>query len=147
MIMLSQSDLPSDDAIIDWVGDNTAALAWANTHRCSAEERQTQLTFIALSMCEQATHIKLHHTSQLKSAQMGIVDTVFRTETDEGVDVHIIELKKNVDSLNGVSELVDLCNPYKDVGEEHNDHHEAFIRVSCIMAAVKQGIPDGKLKC
>jgi hypothetical protein len=109
MIMLSQFDLPSDGAIIDWVGDNTAALTWANTHRCSAEERQTQLVFIALSICEQATHIKLHHTTQLKSAQMGIVDTVSRTETDEGVDVHIIELKKNADSLNGVSELVDLC--------------------------------------
>ena len=146
MIMLSQSDLPSDGAIIDWVGDNTAALTWANTHRCSAEERQTQLVFIALSMCEQATHIKLHHTTQLKSAQMGIVDTVSRTETDEGVDVHIIKLKKNADSFNGVSELVDLCNPYNGVGDT-NDHHEAYIRVSRIMTAMKQGIPDGKLKC
>ena len=147
MIMLIQSDLSSDGAIVDWVGDDTAALAWANTHRCSAEKRQTQLAFIALSMCEQATHIKLRCTTQLKSAQMGTVGTVSRTENDEGVDVHFIELKKNVDSFNEVLDLVDLCNPYNDVEEDQNDHREASIRVSRIMTAVKQGIPDGKLKC
>jgi hypothetical protein len=146
MIMVAQSELPSDGAIIDWVGDNTSALAWANTHRCSSEERQTQLAFIALSLCEQATHIKLHHTTQIKSAQMGIVDSVSRTETDEGVDEDIFKLKENPDSFDGILQLVDLCNPYNDVGGT-NDHHEAYIRVSRIMTAVKHGIPDGKPKC
>ena len=66
-MMLSKSNLPSNGAIVNWLGDNTVTLAWASTHRCSGEEKQTQLAFITFSLCEQVTYVKLHHTTQLKS--------------------------------------------------------------------------------
>jgi hypothetical protein len=146
MIMLSLSKLPSDGAIVNWISDNTSALSWANSHRCSSEEYHTQLAFIALSLCEQVTHIKLHDTIQLKSEEMGIVDQVSRTNVDEGLDVPR-ELKREIESFPGLLDLLELCNPYNKIEDVANDHHDAYIRVARIMATVKKGIPEGKHPC
>ena len=46
-------------------------------------ERYSQLAFIGLSLCVQSTGIFTHHTTQIKSEEMGYVNKLSRTSSDE----------------------------------------------------------------
>jgi len=146
MIMLSQSDIPSNNAIVEIWGDNTAALAWADgDHRCKSGERYSQLAFIGLSLCVQSTGIFTHHTTQIKSEEMGYVDKVSRTSSDEEFGFLSQDIKVDCNSIPCIAELLVLCNP--DNKENNLNHHDAHIIMARIMQTVKNNIPKNKLSC
>jgi len=111
MIMLSNSSLPSQNAIVTWHGDNTSALTWASENRCKANQPASQIAFIAYFLIQRVTEISLSHTVQMKSADMGTMDLVSRIYDDGQVDWPA-HLKVDISVFPTIGELVTLCNPH-----------------------------------
>ena len=143
MIMLSNSNLPSQNATVTWHGDNTSALTWASENRCKANQPASQIAFIAYSLIQRVTEISLSHTIQMKSADMGTMDLVSRTYDDGQVDWPA-HLKVDISTFPTIGDLVTLCNPHKFGDLE--PHHKVYANVSELMIRVKNGIPSGKPK-
>jgi len=143
MIMLSNSNLPSQNAVVTWHGDNTSALTWASENRCKANQPASQIAFIAYSLIQRVTEVSLSHTVQMKSADMGTMDLVSRTYDDGLVDWPA-HLKVDISTFPTIGELVTLCNPHKFGDLE--PHHMVYAYVSDVMIRIKNGIPNGKPK-
>ncbi len=142
MIMLAHSEPPSNNAIVELWGDNGSALSWVREHRCKSGERSSQLAFIASSLCIQSTNIFTHHTTQIKSEEMGIVDDVSR---DKRLETLPQDKRVDLNSNSIVIDLLKLCNPYERL--DNDNYHDAHIKMVRIMKRVKEGIPKDKLSC
>ena len=96
------------------------------------------LAFIGLSLCVQSTGIFTHHTTQIKSEEMGYVDKVSRTSFDEEFGFLSQDKKVDCNSMPCLAELLVICNP--DKKENNLNHHDAHIIMARIVQSAKNNI-------
>jgi len=124
MIMLAHSACLSNNAIVELSEDNGSALSWVREHRCKSGERSSQLSFSASSLCIQSTNIFTHHTTQIKSEEIGIVDDVSR---DKRVETLPQDKRVDLNSNPIIIELLKLCHPFERL--DNDNHHDAHIKM------------------
>ena len=112
---------------VAWVGDNTSALSWAQTHKIRSWAGQSANLIEAWILLY--ADMWLTETNHLPGHLMGVIDDLSRDRPVPSLaGVPYVDL---VPLFPGMSALFDLCNPL--LVRSLEDHHVAFRRVHEIL--------------
>jgi hypothetical protein len=118
---------PSSLTRIQWIGDNTSALAWADGNKCSS--RAAQYANIAFTWFQVYSNIQLQTTQHCAGVDMGVIDGLSRDFPTPGLDTR---LRINMDSNEAVQTLFQVIDP--TTRRNLDDHHEAFKNIHALLA-------------
>jgi hypothetical protein len=110
-----------------YIGDNKAALNWAESGRCSS--RACQHANLIQSWLQIYAGIEISSTSHRPGEKMGIIDDLSRDKAAESLHKN---LYVDLETLAPVLELFRLCDPSVTFNLE--DHHTALQRIYQLMS-------------
>jgi len=125
--------LPSEEASVAWVGDNSAALSWVRNLKCGSNNPACQRVFMAITVLEQLTRIDLRDTRQILSEDMADVDAVSRGKFDN-LTFLTPDTKVDISGWSVIPDLLSACNPF--VLQNLDAMHDSFKLVASILASV-----------
>jgi hypothetical protein len=117
---------PSSLIRIQWIGDNTSALAWAEENKCSS--KAAQYANIAFTWFQVYSNVQLQTTKHCAGVDMGVIDGLSRDFPTPGLDT---ELRIDVDSNEAVQMLFQTIDP--TTIRNLDDHHDAFKKIHTLL--------------
>ena len=114
-----------------WIGDNRAALSWADDNKVSS--RSGQIANIAVIWSQLYGNFAVNDTEHLAGLEMGDVDAASRDKT-----LSTLKLTEFIDltTVQGLNSLLLACNP--TVSEHSINYHAAFSLVhTCLREILK----------
>ena len=132
----------STPLLYEWVNDNSGALAWAASHKCSS--LGSLFAGLAVSQLHLLTNIWLTHSSYLAGVDMGDIDAMSRLEThiDEGKSSSeacptlLPSLFLPLDNSPTVLKLFVTCMPTALPPPDHSQYHFLFSQIHEIIACI-----------
>jgi hypothetical protein len=110
---------PTSNIRVQWTGDNTSALTWAEKNKCSS--KAAQYANIAYTWFQIYSHIQLHTTQHCAGVDMGDIDGLSRDLPTPGLDPRLMI---DLDSHATVQKLFQAIDP--TTRRNLVDHHQAF---------------------
>ena len=132
----------STPLLYERVNDNSGALAWAASHKCSS--LGSLFAGLAVSQLHLLTNIWLTHSSYLAGVDMGDIDAMSRLEThiDEGKSSSeacptlLPSLFLPLDNSPTVLKLFVTCMPTALPPPDHSQYHFLFSQIHEIIACI-----------
>jgi hypothetical protein len=118
---------PSSLTRVQWIGDNTSALAWADGNKCSG--RAAQYANIAFTWFQVYSNVQLQTTKHCAGVDMGVIDDLSRDFPTPGLDTR---LRIDLDSHEAVKTLFKVIDP--TASRNLDDHHEAFKNIHTLLS-------------
>ena len=132
----------STPLLYEWVNDNSGALTWAATHKCSS--LGSLFAGLAVSQLHLLTNIWLTHSTYLAGVDMGDIDAMSRLETHtalgksstEACPTLLPSLYLPLDTSAPVIQLFITCMPTASPPPDHSQYHLLFSRIHMLIAAI-----------
>ena len=133
LIVAYKATLPlvSGMSSYQWVNDNTGAISWVNTHKCSSSA--SSFACMAVSQLNMVSNIWAADAIHIPGSTMGEIDAMSRLEaqSDPLTAFPTLTPETHLDLQSPlICTLFDRCNPASSVMNTPAEHHTTFSDVS-----------------
>jgi hypothetical protein len=120
---------PTHTIAIEWVGDNTSALAWAQQNKCRSAS--TQRAFVAYTMVQLTGGVICSGTLHMAGVDMGDIDRLSRQRTVLTLDPALSVDTTHIPAFQALFRTLDPAAPTNQT----RPHHAVLVETHALLAA------------
>jgi hypothetical protein len=120
---------PTHTIAIEWVGDNTSALSWAQQNKCRSAS--TQRAFVAYTMIQLPGGVVCWGTLHMAGVDMGDIDRLSRQRTVLALDPALSVDTTHIPAFQALFRTLDPAAPTNQT----RPHHAVLVETHALLAA------------